>query len=261
MVRRKKSDVYEELPPLVNADHHLVLSEENLAKYRQAEADVIEYFANRARELAGEDGDDAYWEKRLRLEPVENLIRLNLLRSVVAEAKKDAVLTWLDNFLEADDGKLIVFAEHIDMVETIYKRYSDISVKVRGDVNSEARFAARDKFQQDPSCRIFVANMKAAREGLTLTAASNVVFTELDWTPATHEQCIARCYARANDLHGATAWWLMVPDSVDTDMYELLEAKNLVINAVTDGTVIDRHGDGSVAGNLAVRLAKRGIGK
>ena len=262
-VRRLKQDVYGELPPLRNAIQDIEPSAEDMRWYKRVEIDAIEYFAQRARELAleeGGDGSDAYWEKRIRLEPVESLVRLTALREAVAKIKYDSIVSWLDNFLESSDNeKVIVFAEHIDIVEKLHKRYKDVAVKVRGGVSVAKRQEAVDRFQNDEDCRIFIGNMQAASEGLTLTAASDVVFCELGWTPAIHDQCVSRCYGRINDMHGATAWYLLVPSTIEGYIYSLLERKRTVVDSVTDGVELEE--SSSIVGDLAVELARRGLKK
>ena len=101
--------------------------------------------------------------------------------------------------------------------------------------------------------------MTSASEGLTLTAASDVVFCELGWTPALHEQCVSRAYGRVNDMHGATAWYLLAPNTIDEDIYGLLEKKKRIVNSVTDG--VDIEGEGSVVSELVKTLAGRGLNK
>jgi len=260
-VRRVKKDVYAELPELRNAVQFLEINETQTKWYQSVEHDVVEYFANRAKELAqesGENGDNIYWEKKIRLEAARHLIQITGLRDAVSKIKYDSITSWLDNFLESSsDEKVIVFAEHIEFVEKLHARYADKAVKIRGGVSVADRQNAVDRFQTDPTCRVFVANMTAASEGLTLTAASDVVFCELGWTPAIHEQCASRAYGRANDLHGATAWYLLAPDTIDEDIYSLLEKKRRIVDAVTDG--IDVEDEGSVMGGLIVALAKRGM--
>ena len=260
-VRRLKKDVYGELPELRNSVQLVSPSEEQMRYYRSIELDAIEWFAEKARRIAeeeGYDGTEAYWQKRIRLEASEDLVRLTALREAVSTIKHDSVIAWLDNFLESsDDEKVIVFAEHVSFVEQIYERYKDTAVKIRGGVSITDRQKAVDRFQNDPTCRIFVGNMQAASEGLTLTAASDVVFCELGWTPAIHEQCVSRCYGRANDMHGATAWYLLAPRTIDEYIYELLEKKKRIVDAVTDG--IDSVESSSIIGDLAVMLAEKGL--
>ena len=261
-VRRVKKDVYGELPPLREAKQYLSPSDELMKWYNDVERDAVEYFAARAMELAaeaGEDAEDAYWEKKMRLEPVRSLVHVTALRSAIAKVKKESAIQWIDNFLESSsDEKVIVFAEHIDFVEDLYAHYGDIAVKIRGGVSVPERQAAVDRFQNDPSCRLFIANMQAASEGLTLTAASDVVFCELGWTPAIHDQCVARAYGRANDLHGATAWYLLAPKTIDEQTFDIISNKRKIVDAVTEGFDIETD-DSSMIGDLAVMLAKRGL--
>lgn len=262
-VRRNKMDVYGELPELRNAVQYLSVSTEEMSSYKVVEDDVVEYFAQRARDIAeeeGSDGSSAYWEKKIALENSVNLVRITALRDAVSKIKFESTASWLDNFLESGTGeKVIVFAEHIEMVEKLYARYQDVAVKIRGGVSVEERQNAVDSFQNDPKVRVFVANMTAASEGLTLTAASDVVFCELGWTPAIHEQCASRCYGRVNDMHGATAWYLLAPETIDEDMYRLLDKKKKVVNSVTDG--VDVEEQGSIIGELVKTLAGRGMSK
>ena len=262
-VRRMKSDVYGELPPLRNAVQYMDINSKQMAWYKEIESDVVEYFAQRARDIAeeeGSDGTDAYWHKKITLEMARSLVHITGLRDAVSKIKYDTCIDWIDNFLESGDGeKVIVFAEHIEFVEKLFDRYKDVAVKIRGNVSVEDRQKAVDKFQTDPACRVFVANMTSASEGLTLTAASDVVFCELGWTPALHEQCVSRAYGRVNDMHGATAWYLLAPNTIDEDIYGLLEKKKRIVNSVTDG--VDIEGEGSVVSELVKTLAGRGLNK
>ena len=259
-IRRKKQDVYGELPDVRNAVQILNIPSKSYAEYNKIEQDVIEFLAQKAKEIAVENGEDpnaAYVQKLNQLQFSEHLVRLTVLRDAVSKMKYDAITEWLDHFLASGEEKVIVFAEHIDFVENLYKRYFDVAVKVRGGVSNDDRMEAVKSFQENPECRVFIGNMKAASEGLTLTAASDVVFCELAWTPAIHEQCVGRCYGRVNDLHGATAWYLLAEKTIDEDIFELLEEKKKVVDAVTDGE--DPTGSTSVMFDLLKKLTERGL--
>src|SRR6516225_7434228 len=81
--------------------------------------------------------------------------------------------------------KTIVFAYHheiIEGLETGLRRAGFEVVTCTGRTRDAA--AAVKRFQEDANCLFFVGNIRAAGVGITLTAASHVVFAELDWTPA-----------------------------------------------------------------------------
>ena len=261
MVRRMKAEVFTELPPVVHAVTPLDVPLSKMAAYQKAEDDVIEYLANRARELAeagGEDGNAAYWHKKLRAQGAEHLVRISALKAASTEAKMGAVSEWLDEFL-ADDPtrKLVVFGENIDVVEGIAKRYGDAAVIIRGNVSMDDRTVAVRRFQTDPSVRVFVGNIRAAGEAITLTAASDVAFVQFPWTPKDIDQPIGRVFGRINDLHGATAHYLIAPNTIEKDIVALIDDKRRIVDAVTDDKIGGE--STSILGDLLIRLAERGL--
>ena len=259
-IRRLTRDVLPELPLLRNARQNMDIDPAAMLKYRKIEADVIEHLARRAFELAEEAGEDpmsAYWEKRMRAEAAEHLVRINVLKDAVTDMKMESTIAWIKEFLADTDEKVVVFAEHIKTVEAVYAEFKDIAVKIRGGVSDRDREEAVIKFQNDPNTRVFVGNMKAASEGLTLTAAHNVVFLELAWTPAMHAQCAARCHGRANDPQPATAWYLLAARTIDEEIFTLLEKKKVIVDAATDGREVGKQT--SVLADLVVDLARRGM--
>lgn len=260
-IRRTQKDVLPELPPLRNAKQAMSVDPSAMVKYKKIEADVIEHLARRAFELAEEMGEDpmsAYWEKRMRAEAAEHLVRISVLKDAVTDLKKDSTIAWIKDFLDDTDEKVVVFAEHIKTVESVYKEFESQAVKIRGGVSQADRALAVQKFQTDPNTRVFVGNMAAASEGLTLTAAHNVVFLEQGWTPAIHAQCAARCHGRANDPQPATAWYLLAPRTIDQEIFALLEKKKVIIDAATDGKEITEP-QTSILADLVVGLARRGM--
>ena len=59
---------------------------------------------------------------------------------------------------------------------------------VDGDVAARGRDLAIDRFQTDPSCRLFVGQNIACQTGVTLTAARRVFLVEPDWTGVVNHQ-------------------------------------------------------------------------
>lgn len=63
-------------------------------------------------------------------------------------------------------------------------------IRIDGSTPSHERHSSVEKFQNDDTIRVAVLSILAAGVGLTLTAASTVVFAEMHWTPGILEQVI-----------------------------------------------------------------------
>ena len=100
-----------------------------------------------------------------------------------------------------------------------------------GDTPMIARQAAVDRFQNDPGCSLFIGNLIAAGVGLTLTAASHVVFAELDWVPGNVSQAEDRCH-RIGQKNSVLVQHLVIDGSIDAEMAKRIVAKQAVIDAV-----------------------------
>ena len=143
----------------------------------------------------------------------------------------------MSDFLLSDE-KLIIFADHKFVVDALMKAFSGHAVKIDGSTPVKNRMAIVDAFQEDPNVRLFIGT-KAAKEGLTLTAASNVAFAELYWSPGDHDQAEDRCYGRLSDCHGANAWYLVAENTVEEKIAELLDHKRKVLASVLDGETVE----------------------
>lgn len=236
-VRRAKRDVLTELEPkrriplLVEGDAKV------MAEYRKAEADLIEYLQDMARRVMDELGPDAgkeAWQKAMRAAAVEHLIKVGYCKRLATKAKVPAAIDWIDTFLDTDpDAKLLVFAHHLDAIEKLVEKYQ--CPKIIGGVPNDERMQIVDRFQTDPSVRVLVLGITAAGEGLTLTQAHDVLFLEQGWTEAEQAQCEDRAYGRVSDLHSINAYYMLCDGTIDTRIYNLIEAKGAMAKTAADG--------------------------
>lgn len=236
-VRRRIEDVFKDLPPEQYIPRFVEVPDEAMKRYREVERDVVEYFAQRAADEARAKGSNAEWAaycKREQLERVKDMVQLSGLRSVLSEIKREPVVEWIKDFDAETDGeeKLVIFGEHINLVDYIYEQFSHEAANFRASRNNQDDAV---RFQTDPTIRKWIANLQASKEGFTLTAASYVIFTELPWSPTWLTQGLGRCRGRANDPHHAIGYPLLVKDTVDEEMWAMLDEKRAVVNAVTDG--------------------------
>ncbi len=255
MVRRTKADVMPELPPVQVSKVVLPLSAEGAAEYRSAENDVIAYLMKRAAQIAAEIGEDprsAAVVARIKAEAAEHLVRINALRQIGARAKLPAVLDWTKSFLESGEP-LIIFAWHQEVQHALVEALDAVHIlggEPLSDIeDAKARFQARE-------AQTIVCSIQAAKEGHTLTAASNVVFVEEAWTPAAIAQCTARAYGRLSDAHGVVAWHLLGMGTIDAEIAAMVAQKAAVVDAVTDGKAMS---SGSALGGVLASLTQRGL--
>lgn len=259
-VRRRKVDVLTELPPKRWATIVVEGDPTVMRDYRDAEADIVGFLADRARQLAAESGasdDEARrvaWQAALRAEAAQHLVAVTALKRLAARAKMPAVRAWVDDF-ESTGKKLVVFGWHREVVDAIADQFADGCV-IRGGMTDDDKQGNVDRFQTDDKQRVIACSIKAAGVGLTLTAASDVLFVEQGWTPADMDQAADRCH-RIGQHDSVTAWTVVCDGTIDDDIAELIDRKRRVVDAATDGTIVGSVDAASVLGDLLVRLAER----
>lgn len=182
-------------------------------------------------------------------------------------SKLDALDELLEALIEQGKEKVIVFSKFRQMVEilaTRYRKYKpavihggidangitreaairslkqsrNLNEKEREELIQDAMTSARQKevykFQQDPQCRIFIGCTPACREGLTLTAATHVVFYDNEWSPAYVEQAYSRAH-RIGQKSAVTVYNIVCENTIDTYVQEILKRKDAMVSAMLDG--------------------------
>jgi len=235
MVRRLKRDVLTELPPkqrqvvelAQNGSRDAVDHEHEIVARHQDTIIALRV----AVELAKAADNEAEYEaavKALRDGVRVAFTEMSDARHTTALAKLPEALAFITDALETSP-KIVVWAHHRDVLKTVHDNFAG-SVLVWGEMPVPDRQAAIDRFQSDPECRVFVGSIQAAREGITLTAASHVIFIELDWVPGNLSQAEDRCH-RIGQRDSVLVQHLVVNGSLDSTMAKTLIAKQEVIEA------------------------------
>jgi SWI/SNF-related matrix-associated actin-dependent regulator 1 of chromatin subfamily A len=148
------------------------------------------------------------------------------LRRVTGMAKVPAAIEWIKEHFEGGGGKLVVFAHHTDVIEALDKALrDDVGTHVlHGGTPTHMRQAAVDAFQTNPDIRLFIGQIQAAGTGITLTAASDVLFVESSWVPAENEQAAMRVH-RIGQKNACLIRFAMLAGSIDEQIQKAVMRK------------------------------------
>lgn len=145
------------------------------------------------------------------------------MRRLAGVAKASAVADLVLSL--PSDEKAIVFCQHTAVIDEIAAACAERGVHViDGRTPQRERQTILDAFQHGGACRVLVAHMKAAGEGLTLTAATRVILAEPDWSPAQNTQAIARAWRRGQSkpVHASLVY---LPGTIDDAISATLTRK------------------------------------
>jgi len=230
MIRRLKKDVLPDLPPKTR--QIVELPREGKTDLGALDRLLPMYYASREYteydEHVGKLDDDI----QVAFEEI------SLVRHETALEKLPQVIEFIENALESSN-KIVVFAHHRDVIvelmdHFIAHQHPGTPVCLVGGMSETAKQSSVDSFQNDPSCRLFIGNIAAAGEAITLTAASHVVFAELDWTPAGMSQCEDRCH-RIGQKDNVFVQHLVYENSIDCRIAKTLVKKQKIIDSSVDG--------------------------
>jgi SWI/SNF-related matrix-associated actin-dependent regulator 1 of chromatin subfamily A len=188
MIRREKSAIMPQLPKLMK---NLVYLDKKAPKHLSFKDDNV---SNKGA-VAFEEGSTAHLE-------------LGLLKLPLA-------IEYLKTMNEGGHTKMIVFAHHREVLKGLFEGLKELNpVILMGGMTPKAKDEAVTKFQEDPTCEVFIGSIIAAGVGLTLTAASYVALVEADWRPGINDQAIDRAH-RMGQESTVLAEFLVIEGTLD----------------------------------------------
>ena len=136
--------------------------------------------------------------------------------------------------------KLLLFAHHqkvLDGLAAALEKSSTPYVRIDGQVDVNSRQAECDRFQTDPRIRVALLSISAAGVGLTLTAASLVLFAEVSWEIGKLRQAEDRAH-RIGQKASVMVQYCLAEGTLDDWMWRTIERKLEVTTATMDGKVM-----------------------
>ena len=226
MIRRLLEDVLPEIPPKTRSKVTVSLRPKDETEYRKAEKDFAAWLEEELerRMKAGEARVTA--ERAL---AAEALVKTGYLRRLLGLAKVPAAVDWIGRAVRVGEP-VVVFCEHqevISRLQTLLTKQRIRHVTIDGGTGRKQRQVAIDAFQAG-LVPVFIGT-KAAKEGITLTRARNLLFIERYFTSADEEQAEDRI-RRFGQKYPTTIWFLHAENTLDERLAEIIDTKRKLVN-------------------------------
>lgn len=212
MVRRTKDQVLSELPAKTRSQCKVELPAKEIRRLKKTVAAMVNS-----------------------REPGCHLAAMTWERHETGLLKAAAAIQWIQEY--ADQGEpLLVFAHHQDVLNILQAGCDKLQLRTgRIDLNVSAdRRGALVREFQAGGLDVMLLGIESGGVGITLTAASNVLFVERAWTPSAEEQAEDRVH-RIGQEHPVTIRYLVADGTIDSYITELIESKRQVVQAILDG--------------------------
>ena len=231
VMRRKKDQVLDDLPPKIEQIWYSEMSKDQEAEYEETKS----YYRNKILEKLEGDGSG----KKKKGEPntqimlLEGLTKLRQIanhpRMVMPDYKGNSGK--LDDVVEMINGaiakghKILVFSQFVKHL-TLFREHLDKQGTDYAylDGSTKARRSQVELFQENENIKIFLISLKAGGLGLNLTAADYVFILDPWWNPAVEAQAIDRAHriGQKNTVH---TYKFITKNSVEEKILKLQQAK------------------------------------
>ena len=224
-IRRLKEDVLTELPPKNFIDLPVQLDKDTAHEYNTAANNLAVYL----RQYSGKQPPEI-----AKSMAAEKLTQLNVLRQISATGKIETAKELIQSVLDSGE-KVLVFCSFIAPLEALREHFADKAVILTGKTPVEDRRTIVERFQKDKDVQVFFGGTKSAGTGITLTAASNVIFLDYSWNPADMQQAQDRAHRIGTKHESINIYQLIAQSTIDNDMQNTLEHKQGIFDQIIDG--------------------------
>lgn len=103
--------------------------------------------------------------------------RMSMFSSLSYTAKRKYIFDWVDSFLINND-KLVIYCWYQVVADDLIKHFSKKAVMVNGTVTAVKRKQCIESFNTDDRIKIFIGQISAVKESISLAASDSVLFVE-----------------------------------------------------------------------------------
>jgi SNF2 family DNA or RNA helicase len=233
ILRRMKTDVLKDLPPVSEIVYHCQLSDVQQELYQS----YAESALGELTKLVERDGFD-----KVQIHVLATLTRLKqicchpaIFAKEKAEpgdsAKYDMLMELLQTLIEGGH-KTVIFSQYTRMLQIMREDLEQRDFPhCYLDGSSKNRLEIIKQFNEDPKIPVFLVSLKAGGTGLNLTGADTVIHYDMWWNPAVENQATDRVH-RLGQRNSVSAYKLITLGSIEEKIVEMQKRKKGLVKKV-----------------------------
>ena len=225
VLRRKKTEVARDLPPLMEQVWVCGMTHEQHKKYEYEKSVIRNSILETIENEGMEKSSLIILQGLTKLRQLANHPSLLEKESEDDSGKFQEIFRMLEN-LVAENHKVLIFSSFVKHLELLQQRIELENWKysmLTGQ--STKRENIIREFQEDPDNRIFLISIKAGGVGLNLVEADYVFIIDPWWNPAVENQAINRAHRIGQDKH-VFVYRFITENSIEEKIQQLQERKS-----------------------------------
>lgn len=231
-LRRKKIEVLD-LPPKITSVMDCEMSDEWKRRYDTAFDSYLEFL--KANPIDGKNIDNILMAR--------HMVEITKLKQACSQSKVGRIAADIRNAVEQDE-KVIVFSQYTETIRQIKEKLGEKIVgegnpikcaTLTGADDMNERQKAVDDFQNDEATKVIICNIKAGGVGLNLTAATIVIFADMEWSPEIHRQAEDRAH-RIGQGGTVNVYYYVCGGTIEEDIIDILNEKKKVADRIFEGS-------------------------
>lgn len=228
MVRRLKEEVLD-LPEKTYIDEYVDMLPKQNVIYKEVKADIrmnIDKISISPNPLA----------QMIRLRQATGYTGI-LSDTVQCSAKLDRMEELIEESRE-NGRQVIVFSNWASIIDEVYARLEQkypLSM-ITGETPDDVRQTNVEEFQNGHS-KVIIGTTGAMGTGITLHSGTVIIFLDHPWSRALYDQAVDRAH-RIGQKQNITIYNLMCKDTIDERIWELVNKKGRMSDALVDGKII-----------------------
>lgn len=227
-IRREKREVLDDLPPITKQVYKTSIT--NKKDIDSARDNFIDYIISVGGIEAAERAQEA-----------EHLVALSVMRKLSIDGKLKSIEQYLKDW-EESKIKLVVFGLHREALDYLSNKFK--CPLIAGGISSTKKRDIVKDWVKSNDVFLF-GNMESAGTGVDglQDICSNMLILELPWRPSDITQAVGRL-ERSGQKSNTTVTFMLSDDTIDSEMWSMLEHKEMVTEAVNKGIDIRKSSSG-----------------